>query len=722
MDVKSAFLNGKLKEQVYVQQPSGFESTKFPNHVFKLDKSLYGLKQASRAWYLKGTPNLGLWYPKCLGFDLKGYSDSDYVGCNIDMKSTSGTNLLEPALELGLLLMWSVISRKVLNCYDQKSLLIHQCENSLKLPGFSDISLFSKQQLGGVFLCCSVCVVPSHRASFPDAAALLLSSTLDFFTDSCVGSSVSRNLESIELSKPWTPILEILPLSRVAEWKNRILKEAARTMLSGSVFSKQYWIEAVTTTCYTQNRYQVDSNVVYFIDPFDRPEPTFTKFVASSNQNNHPNQNDQLVQNDEILNDDQTEHSNHTNDAHIIENLSIIEVVQVTEPLSSSIKEASTPNTTLVPPPYGKTIIVSKWIFRNKKDETGIVIKNKARLVAQCYRQEEGINYDETFAPVAILEEIMIFLAFATYMNFIVYQMNVKSAFLNGKLKEQVYVQQPSGFESTEFPNHVCKLDKSLYGLKQASRAWYLKGTPSLGLWYPKCLGFDLKGYSDSDYVGCNIDMKSTSAEAEYVAVARCCANILWMKNYDFEDNLFVLKNVVDEDLSNLAMCDLQTYGAQYAHLLSVKGVTLLCSVSHLDEDFVKRLRSVAFTDGSNSDVDNSRLLEKLEALTIKIDSQFQSLKEEMRKNYNNRGDLPKAILYKNGVGIKRFLDDLRVTAAKLMLLVYKLLLLVFRVNAAGIKVTTAERLQLLEEFMLTEKRSKTYQRKNKDFLKIKIT
>ncbi|GJU83344.1 retrovirus-related pol polyprotein from transposon TNT 1-94 [Tanacetum coccineum] len=134
--------------------------------------------------------------------------------------------------------------------------------------------------------------------------------------------------------------------------------------------------------------------------------------------------------------------------------------------------------------------------------------------------------------------------------------MNVKSAFLNGKPKEQVYVQQPSGFESTEFPNHVCKLDKSLYGLKQASKAWYLKGTPSLGLWYPKCLGFDLKGYSDSDYVGCNIDMKSTSgacqllgsklvcwsakkhqslamcsAEAEYVAVARCCANILWMKS-----------------------------------------------------------------------------------------------------------------------------------------------------------------------------------------------
>ncbi|GJT28011.1 retrovirus-related pol polyprotein from transposon TNT 1-94 [Tanacetum coccineum] len=211
---------------------------------------------------------------------------------------------------------------------------------------------------------------------------------------------------------------------------------------------------------------------------------------------------------------------------------------------------------TLVPTPYGKTIVGSKWVFRNKRDETGIVIKNKARLVAQGYNQQEGIDYDENFAPVARFEAIRIFLAFATYMNFIIYQMDVKSAFLNGKLKEEVYVKQPPGFESNEFPNHVCKLDKALYGLKQTPRAWYLKGTPSLGLWYPKCLGFDLKGYSDSDYAGCNMDRKSTSgacqllrgklvcwsakkqqyvamssAEAEYVAADGCCASILWMKS-----------------------------------------------------------------------------------------------------------------------------------------------------------------------------------------------
>ncbi|GKF25189.1 retrovirus-related pol polyprotein from transposon TNT 1-94, partial [Tanacetum coccineum] len=128
---------------------------------------------------------------------------------------------------------------------------------------------------------------------------------------------------------------------------------------------------------------------------------------------------------------------------------------------------------TLVPAPYDKIIIGSKWVFRNKRDETRIVIKNKARLVAHGYNQQEGIAYDETFAPVARFEAIRIFLAFAIYMNFIVYQMDVKSAFLNGKLKEEVYIKQLLSFESNEFPNHVCKLDNALYGLKQAPRAWY---------------------------------------------------------------------------------------------------------------------------------------------------------------------------------------------------------------------------------------------------------
>nr|GEY74667.1 retrovirus-related Pol polyprotein from transposon TNT 1-94 [Tanacetum cinerariifolium] len=126
---------------------------------------------------------------------------------------------------------------------------------------------------------------------------------------------------------------------------------------------------------------------------------------------------------------------------------------------------------TLVPKPYGKTIIGLKWVFRNKMDKEWVVTKNKARLVSKCYRQEEGIYYDETFTPSARLEAIRIFFAYASYMGFIVFQMDVKSAFLNGKLLEEVYVEQPPRFESSEFPNHVCRLNKALYGLKQAPRA-----------------------------------------------------------------------------------------------------------------------------------------------------------------------------------------------------------------------------------------------------------
>ncbi|KAJ9541174.1 hypothetical protein OSB04_027680 [Centaurea solstitialis] len=127
----------------------------------------------------------------------------------------------------------------------------------------------------------------------------------------------------------------------------------------------------------------------------------------------------------------------------------------------------------LVPRPRKRTIIGSKWIFRNKLDEIGTIIRNKARLVAQGYRQEEGIDYDETFAPMARLEAIRLFLAFAAHMNFKVFQMDIKNAFLNGKLNEEVYVAQPPGFVDPKFPDHVYKLNKALYGLKQAPRAWY---------------------------------------------------------------------------------------------------------------------------------------------------------------------------------------------------------------------------------------------------------
>ncbi|GKE63973.1 retrovirus-related pol polyprotein from transposon TNT 1-94, partial [Tanacetum coccineum] len=108
-----------------------------------------------------------------------------------------------------------------------------------------------------------------------------------------------------------------------------------------------------------------------------------------------------------------------------------------------------------------------------KLDEYGDVLKNKARLVAKGYRQDEGIDFEESFAPVARIKPIRIFIANAASKNIIIYQMDVKTAFLNGELNEEVYVSQPEGFVDPDHPIHVYRLKKAMYGLKQAPRAWY---------------------------------------------------------------------------------------------------------------------------------------------------------------------------------------------------------------------------------------------------------
>nr|GEV78758.1 copia protein [Tanacetum cinerariifolium] len=190
---------------------------------------------------------------------------------------------------------------------------------------------------------------------------------------------------------------------------------------------------------------------------------------------------------------------------------------------------------------------------KNKKDESSLVIRNKARLVAVGYYQQEGIDYDEAFAPVARIEFICLFLAYAAHKDFTVFQMDVKTAFLNGILKEEVYVGQPSGFVSKQYPNHVDALDKALYGLKQAPRAWYdviLKFLIDSG--FQKSSIDNTLFIKKKDHAGCHLDRKCTSgsvqflgdklvcrsskkqnsvsistAKSKYVAVFGCCAQVL---------------------------------------------------------------------------------------------------------------------------------------------------------------------------------------------------
>ncbi|GKA31510.1 retrovirus-related pol polyprotein from transposon TNT 1-94 [Tanacetum coccineum] len=202
----------------------------------------------------------------------------------------------------------------------------------------------------------------------------------------------------------------------------------------------------------------------------------------------------------------------------------------------------------LVDKPFRKNVIKLKWLWKNKKDEDQTVIRNKSRLVAKGYAQEEGIDFEESFALVARLEAVQIFIAYAAHKSFSIYQMDVKTEFLNGPLKEEVYVAQPDRFIDPDHPEKIYRLRKALYGLKQAPRAW---GTINMGLWYPKGSGFELTAFSDVDHAGCFDTHKSTSggiqflgdklvswmskkqdstamssAEAEYVALSASCAQV----------------------------------------------------------------------------------------------------------------------------------------------------------------------------------------------------
>ncbi|GKA98804.1 putative ribonuclease H-like domain-containing protein [Tanacetum coccineum] len=303
--------------------------------------------------------------------------------------------------------------------------------------------------------------------------------------------------------------------------------------------------------------------------------------------------------------------------------------------------------------------------LKNKRDERSIVVKNKERLVAQGFRQEEGIDYDKVFAPVARIKAIRLFLAFASYMGFTVYQMDVKSTFLYGTIEEEVYVHQPPGFIDPAHPNKFYKvikaltlssflmengfrrgtIDKTLFIKKNksdiitattpiesnkslvkdedgvdvdvhvyrsmigslmyltASRPdimfavcacarfqvtpkashlnavkrifRYLKHQPKLGLWYPRDSPFELEAFSDSDYGGASLDRKSTTGgcqflgrrliswqckkqtivansttEAEYVAAANCCGQVLWIQNQmmDYGFNFMNTKIHIDNE------------------------------------------------------------------------------------------------------------------------------------------------------------------------------
>nr|GEU54595.1 uncharacterized mitochondrial protein AtMg00810-like [Tanacetum cinerariifolium] len=402
--------------------------------------------------------------------------------------------------------------------------------------------------------------------------------------------------------------------NRVAERRNRTLIEATRTMLADAKLPVTFWAEAVNTACYVQNRvlehllltFQVQRilqvKVVSSLRYIALPNWFHEAHLESSNSNAQDACNANAPESSGIFNPTATSKISLADQMETLtvesENLTVSSPVLTNcfdnSPEASSDSRLISKWDVWILVDYPKRVrpIGTKWVLKNKKDERGIVIRNKVKLVAQGYTQEEGIDYEEVFAPVVRIEAIRLFLAYASFMGFIVYQMDVKSAILYGTIDEEVYVMQPPGFQDPEFPDRVYKVKKAMYGHHQAPRAWYgtlskyllangfqrechlyavkrifryLKGHPKLGLWYPKESLFDLVAYSDSNYGGATQDRKSTTGgcqflgrrliswqckkqtivatfttEAEYVAAASGCGQVLQIQNHllDYERNL----------------------------------------------------------------------------------------------------------------------------------------------------------------------------------------
>ncbi|GJR71879.1 putative ribonuclease H-like domain-containing protein [Tanacetum coccineum] len=252
----------------------------------------------------------------------------------------------------------------------------------------------------------------------------------------------------------------------------------------------------------------------------------------------------------------------------------------------------------LVDLPFGKEVIGTKWVFRNKRGERSIVVKNKARLVAQGFRQEEGIDYDQVFVPVARIDAIRLFLAFVSFMGFPVYQMDVKSAFLYGT-RSMIGSMMYLTASRSDIMFAVCacarfQVTPKASHLNAVKRIFkYLKHQPKLGLWYPRDSPFELQAFLNSDYGGASLDRKSTTdgcqflgrrliswqckkqtimanstTKAEYVAAANCCGQVLWIQNQmmDYSFNFMNTKIHIDNE-STICIVKNHVYHSRTKHI-----------------------------------------------------------------------------------------------------------------------------------------------------------
>nr|GEZ98642.1 hypothetical protein [Tanacetum cinerariifolium] len=491
MDVKTAFLHGSLEKDVYVCQPEGFIDADHPSHVFKLKKALYGLKQAPPTLFIRRFVDDIL--------VVQVYVD-DIIFCSTHPRYTHPFfDLVKSHFEMSMMgemtffLGLQVINPHVASFFNQSNYVLEILKKygmESYDPVGTPMEIKDKLDLDQNRTPVDATKYRSMTNTFKstsDGAQFLgekLAIATACFTQNCSIIHRRFNKTPYELINGRKPDISFLHVFGALCYPKNDREDIGKLGAKGDIgFFIGYSADSCAYRIYNQwTKKLIETMNVSFdeLSDVDELNPnamingnTFVNSFANSSTSAAASSSHQNVDPSNMHTFYQPyPHEFQWTKDHPLEqamtNPACIESMQ-----EELLQFKRMDVWVLVPTTDTFSPITLKWIFKNKHDEEQTVIRNNSRLVVRGYRQEEGIDFKESFAPVARMEAIRIFLAYATHKSFTVFQMDVKTAFLHGSLKEDVYVCQPEGFIDADHPSHVYKLKKALYGLKQAPKAWY---------------------------------------------------------------------------------------------------------------------------------------------------------------------------------------------------------------------------------------------------------
>ncbi|GJZ70029.1 retrotransposon protein, putative, ty1-copia subclass, partial [Tanacetum coccineum] len=498
MDVKTAFLNGYLDEDIYMVQPEGFVDPNHPRKVCKLQRSIYGLKQASRSWN------------KRFDEEIKRFGFTQNLDEPCVYQKASGSNVTFLILYVDdIIIMGNHIpSLQSVKDYLGKCFAMKDLGEAAFILGIKIYRDRSKRLIG---LCQNAYmdkILKRYKMDNSKRGHIPMQERLDLNKSQGAQTKEVKRMQNVPYNSVVGSIMYVVRCTRpdvafVQNITSQFQQNPSECYWTTSEEMEAVWIRKfisglgiLLTINELIGMFCDNSAALHFANKpgvEKAPDTTIGDIVMFIFRLYHQNSHDIHKMNIGFPTKDITFW------IAVIKGKTFLSKIQQNHPLKQVIGDPSKPIMTrkrlqtdaevcmyaltfkrldvweLVECPVGRNIIKVKWIWKNKTDAEKIVIRSKSRLVTKGYGQEEGIDFEESFAPVARLEVVRIFVAYAAHKNFLIFQMDVKTTFLNGPLKEEVFVQQPDGFVDPDFPNHVYRLKKALYGLKQAPRAWYDK-------------------------------------------------------------------------------------------------------------------------------------------------------------------------------------------------------------------------------------------------------